>query len=94
MSFWTLLIFLRLKQIYQNNKGSVEERINQLKPPLFWKDKNEFMEQVKLWNTNKINYVLDLTYNLEVVAKSSTQVDKSINMKKLLVDICYLANAA
>ena len=85
---------LRLKQIDQNNKGSIEERINQLKPPLFWKDKSEFMEQVKLWNTKKINYVLDLTYNLEIVAKSSTQIDKSIIMKKLLVDICYLANAA
>ena len=85
---------LRLKQIDQNNNGSIEERTNQLKPPLFWKDKSEFMEQVKLWNTKKINYVLNLTYNLEVVAKSSTQVDKNIIMKKLLVDICYLVNAA
>ena len=85
---------LRLKQIDQSTKESVEERINQLKPPLFWKDKSEFLEQVKLWNTKKINYVLDLTYNLEVVAKSNTQVDKSIIMKKLLVDICCLANAA
>ena len=85
--------FLRLKQIDQNNKGSVEEKINQLKPPLFWKDKSEFMEQVKLWNTKKINYALDLTYNLEVVAKTNTQVDKNIIMKKLLVEICCLANS-
>ena len=86
--------FLRLKQINENKNKNIEEKINQLKPPIFWKDKSEFLEQTKLWNTKKINHVLNLTYNLEVFVKSNVQIDKKVVMKKLLIDICNLANAA
>ena len=41
----------------------------------------------------KINYILNLTYNLEIDAKSNSQIDKGIILKKLLIDICCLANA-
>ena len=86
--------FLRLKQINENDNTNIEEKINQLKPPIFWKDKNEFIEQAKLWNIKKINYILNLTYNLEIIAKSNVQIDKRVILKKLLIDICGLANAA
>lgn len=86
--------FLRLKQIVENKNGNIEEKINQLKPPIFWKDKSEFIKQAKLWNTKKINYILNLTYYLEIDTKSNSQIDKRIILKKLLIDICCLANAA
>ena len=53
-----------------------------------------FVEQAKLWNAKKINYMLNRTYNLEIIAKSNAQIDKKILIKKLLIDICSLANAA
>ena len=86
--------FLRLKQINENKNTNIEEKIDQLKPPIFWKDKKEFVEQAKLWNIKKINYILNLTYDLEIIAKSNVQIDKKVILKKLLIDICGLANAA
>ena len=86
--------FLRLKEVNKSNNENIEKRIDQLKPQVFWKDKNVFVEQAKLWNTKKINYILNLTYNLEIIAKSNAQIDKKIVLKKLLIDICNLANAA
>ena len=38
--------------------------------------------------------VLEATYNLEIEIKSNVQTNKSILIKKLLVDICELANAS
>ena len=86
--------FLRLKEVNKDNNENIEKRIDQLKPPVFWKDKSVFVEQAKLWNTKKINYILNLTYNLEIIVKSNAQIDKKIVVKKLLIDICSLANAA
>ena len=35
-----------------------------------------------------------MTYNLEIEIKSNTQINKNILIKKLLIDICELANAS
>ena len=86
--------FLRLKEVNKDTNENIEKRIDQLKPPVFWKDKSVFVEQAKLWNTKKINYILNLTYNLEIIVKSNVQIDKKIVVRKLLIDICSLANAA
>ena len=86
--------FLRLKEVNKDTNENIEKRIDQLKPPVFWKDKSVFVEQAKLWNTKKINYILNLTYNLEIIVKSNAQIDKKIVVRKLLIDICSLANAA
>ena len=86
--------FLRLKQVNEINDGNIEKKINQLKPPIFWKDKSVFIQQVKKWDIKRINYILNLTYNLEIIAKSNGQINKEIVMKKLLIDICSLANAS
>ena len=86
--------FLRLKEVNKNNNENIERRIDKLKPPIFWRDKSVFVEQAKLWNSKKINYMLNRTYNLEIIAKSNAQIDKKILIKKLLIDICSLANAA
>ena len=86
--------FLRLKQVNKIDGGNIEDKINQLKPPIFWKDKNVFVEQAKKWDIKRINYILNLTYNLEIIAKSKVQINKEVVMKKFLIDICSLANAA
>lgn len=86
--------FLRLREVNKNNNENIEKKIDRLKPPIFWKDKSVFVEQAKLWNTKKINYILNLTYNLEIIAKSNVQINKKIVLKKLLIDICNLANPA
>ena len=49
--------------------------------------------QATKWNLNKIKKILNETYNLEIRIKSDSQIDKSLLMKKLLIDVCKMANA-
>ena len=96
--YYLALINLRLNKLSEaiknSKKTNLEDAINKLKPPIFWKDKPAFMFQVKRWNNSKIKLILVKTYNLEIEIKSNALVNKNILMKKLLVDICNLANAS
>ena len=64
-----------------------------LKPPIFWKDKDVFMNQAKKWKSDKIKNILNETYKLEIEIKSNAMLNKNVLLKKLLIDICTLANA-
>jgi len=73
---------------------SLESAVNTIKPPIFWRDKPMFMIQAKKWNKNKIKNVLKKTYNLEIKIKSNPIINKNILVKKLLIDVCELANTS
>ena len=64
-----------------------------MKPPIFWKEKDNFLSQARKWNSKKINQILRKTYNLEIQVKSNSLISKNILIKKLLLDICYCANS-
>lgn len=81
---------IRLKEVEGNNKY---DAINNLKPPIFWKDKPIFLQQTKLWNKNKIDLALKKSYAVEIKIKSNINLNKEIIFKKFLVDICCIANA-
>ncbi len=70
-----------------------ETAINTIKPPIFWKDKPYFIEQSKKWNTSKITEALNKTYNFEIMIKSNSDINQKILMKKLLVELCGMANS-
>ena len=85
----------KLKEIIiLSKKTNLEEAINSIRPPIFWKDKPKITEQLRKWNIEKINLALKQTYDLEVTLKSSTGINKNILIKKALIDICNLAIAA
>jgi len=82
-----------LSKIDDTNKSTtLEEKMDKIKPPIFWKDKPFFIQQSKKWNKHKIRKALSETYNLELRIKSNSLVDQGILIKKLIVDICELAN--
>jgi DNA polymerase III subunit delta len=95
--FYLTLINQRLNKlleaIFMSNNSNLEEAVSQIKPPIFWKDKPNFILQIKKWNSNKINFFLKKTYNLEIEIKSNSNVEKNTLIKKLIVDMCELANA-
>lgn len=72
---------------------NLDNALNTVKPTIFWKDKPIIIEQIKKWNSKKIKDVLKQTYNLEIEFKSNSNISKNILMKKLLIDICELANS-
>ena len=77
-----------------NNNSDIEKAINDLKPPVFWKDKPKLISQAKVWDKKKIKLMMRDTYNIEIKIKSNSSIDKHILIKKLLVDMCGLANAS
>jgi DNA polymerase-3 subunit delta len=95
--FYVALINQRLSKIKETIKliseTNLESAISKLKPPIFWKDKPVFINQINKWDSKKINQALNKTYNLEIMIKSNNLIDETFLVKKLLVDICNLANA-
>ena len=83
----------KLKLIVKD-KTNLEQSINDLKPPVFWKDKPNFIKQAQKWNRKKLNIALKMTYQVELTIKCNSLVNKKVLFKKLILDICNLANAA
>ena len=84
----------RLFQVSKSKEKSIEKAIEDLKPPIFWKDKKNFLEQAKKWDQSKIRSLLRKTYEIEVKIKSNNQINKNFIIKNLIVDICESANAS
>ena len=85
---------IKLREIQDNSKNSdLETAINNIKPPIFWKDKPNILSQLKMWNQNKIMQVLDSTYEIEKKIKSNFVGNKNTLLKNLIVKICAQANA-
>ena len=83
---------INLKDLHKLSGVNIEDKINSLKPPIFWKDKSNFLKQSEKWNINKIKKLQEKTYNLELMIKSNSIVNKNTLIKELIVDICRMAN--
>ena len=85
--------FAKLYEIRSKTNVNIESFVNSLKPPIFWKDKPNFTKQALKWNTDKIRQIQKKTYQLEMDFKTNSLINKNLLLKKLIVDICQLANA-
>jgi len=85
----------RLNEIENEKKenSNVETIVNNLKPPVFWKDKGKLIEQSKKWNKNKIQKALKQTYTAEIEIKSNSSIRKDLLIKNLIIDLCVTANS-
>ena len=88
----------RLDKLNQINKIKIAEKnlekaIENVKPPIFWKDKPNFMTQAKKWNEEKLNRLLKKTYEIEKTIKSNSFLNKQILLKELVINICETANS-
>ena len=86
---------LKLNEINHLKKenNNIEIAITKLKPAVFWKDKPIFIDQAKKWDLEKINKILNKTYNIELILKSNPFVNGSILIKNLLLELCVIANS-
>jgi len=85
---------LKLQEVYNmDDKNNLDMKMSSLKPPIFWKDKKNFLAQINKWKINKTKEALLNTYNLEIELKSNSSVNKSLIIKKQIVDLCILANS-
>ena len=93
-SFYVASINQRLNRLKELEGKNSQDDINNLKPPIFWKDKPVFFHQAKIWNKKKLKLALEKTYDVEIKIKSNIDLNKETIFKKFLIDICSLANAA
>ena len=94
ISFYIASINQRLNRLKELDDKNTPDAIDNLKPPIFWKDKPIFLQQSKIWNKEKLNLALAKIYDVEIKIKSNSNLNKETIFKKFLIDICYLANAA
>ena len=84
----------KLKEVTMMAKnGGLSQAIDKMKPPIFWKDKKNFTDQAHLWSSDKLKIAITKTYDAEIFIKSNSEINKNLLIKKLLLDICLLANA-
>ena len=95
--FYLALINQRLNKLAEaaqlSKTTNLEDAISSIKPPIFWKDKPGFKEQAKKWNISKIKLILKKTYDLEIKIKSEAIIEKNVLVKKLIIDMCNMANS-
>lgn len=83
----------KLNEILSVKNLSIEKTIDNIKPTIFWKDKPVVKEQAKKWDRTKINLILKKIFNIEIMIKSNSNIQKDILFKKLIIDICEFANS-
>ena len=96
--FYLSLLNQRFRKLSEINNlaktSNINQIINNIKPPIFWKDKPIITTQIKKWNSETINQIQKNIYITEIKTKSENLINKNILIKKLIVDICNLANAS
>ena len=69
------------------NNNQIEAEIDKLKPPIFWKDKPVFINQLKKLSINKLINIYSKINTTEVLMKKNSKIDISLLIKNLLIDI-------
>ena len=72
---------------------NIEYAINNIKPPIFYKDKPLIFNQAKLWNLPKINLILKRLADTEIKSKSGLFLDKILGAQLILSTAVMAKNA-
>ena len=83
----------RISQIRLLSEKTIELSIEKVKPPIFWKDKPNIINQAKKWNTKKIDKISSRIFKLEMRLKTNANLNKKVLLQNLLIDICNFANS-
>ena len=83
----------KLEEILSIKNLDIEKAIDTIKPSIFWKDRPIMKEQAfKLKNKN-LKPVFRKLFDLEKTFKSNSQLNKSVLLKKFIIDICNYVSA-
>tara|TARA_B110000259_G_scaffold168785_1_gene198127 strand:- start:338 stop:958 length:621 start_codon:yes stop_codon:yes gene_type:complete len=87
----TKLLEIRKKNQDLNN---FEEIINSIKPPIFWKDKPSFNQQLKKWDLDKLNKAVSKIADTEILMKKNSYINNEILIKDLIINLSNEAFSA
>ena len=67
--------------------NNYEKTLETIKPPIFWKDKPNYLQQLKKWNLEKLNRMANRIGDIENLMKKNTQIKNEIVIKDLLITL-------
>ena len=80
---------LKLIEIQKKNEmyKDYEKALENIKPPIFWKDKPTYLEQLKKWDPKKLNKASHKIGNAEMLMKINYQIRNDLVIKDLIIDL-------
>ncbi|MDC0032626.1 hypothetical protein OAJ23_04125, partial [Pelagibacteraceae bacterium] len=83
-SLLNYLVRVHKTQIEIKKVGNFDEAIKQLKPPVFWKDKDNFKNHCSKWPTKDILYYIERLLEAEYMCKTQSSLNYEICEKYIL----------
>jgi DNA polymerase-3 subunit delta len=100
-SFEDFLILLKIfsKKIHRLLKikiltaleKNLDQIFNQIRPPIFWKEKEDVKKQVRLWNEKKLNLIIKKINEIELNCKKNHELSTNITLD-FLSTVCNEVN--
>ena len=81
---------LKIKE-QQSKEKNIDNLINTLKPPIFWKEKSIEKKQLSIWNLNELSKIIKEINNTELLCKKNPKISASIFFN-FFSKICKQAN--
>ena len=77
---------IKIKLLGHSEKN-LEKVLGQIKPPIFWKEKDDVKKQIFLWNEKKLSITINKINEIELLCKKNHEVATNI-MLDFLSGIC------
>jgi len=81
---------LKIKILNRSEKN-IDQIFNQIRPPIFWKEKEHIKKQVGLWNEKKLNLIIKKINEIELNCKKNHELATNITLD-FLATICDEVN--
>ena len=81
---------LKIK-IFNRLEKNLDQIFNQIRPPIFWKEKEDVKKQVRLWNEKKLNLIIKKINEIELNCKKNHELSTNITLD-FLATVCNEVN--
>ena len=68
---------LKIK-IFNRLEKNLDQIFNQIRPPIFWKEKEDVKKQVRLWNEKKLNLIIKKINEIELSCRKNHELATNI----------------
>tara|TARA_B100001996_G_scaffold132002_1_gene100401 strand:- start:506 stop:1510 length:1005 start_codon:yes stop_codon:yes gene_type:complete len=75
-----------LNNQYEQDKN-IEKAVDNVRPPIFWKDKPIFLKQIKKWNIKKLLEARESLFNAEILIKTKANSNNNTLIKNLIINL-------
>ena len=85
-----LIDIQKADEIFNNH----EKTLDNMRPPVFWKDKPIYLQQLKKWNLEKLNKAVNNICETEILMKKNSQIKNDVIIKNLIVELSVEASTS